>query len=90
MKTQFDFKLERGRVVGGDHAPLHLRVVIEGGRLAKATLGIEQKNGTINWQLSVQPAALTWAADCVERALVTANPAVNATPKAVDARREAT
>lgn len=72
QKMRLRFMLDNGRVVGDGLAPLHLRVDLEDGKLAKATLGIEQKGGGISWQLSVWPAALTWAADCVEEAITAA------------------
>ena len=82
--------LPKGRCVGDEHRPLHLRVDVEDGKLAKVTFGIEQRPGEISWQLSVAPEALHWGASEVENALVAAKMAANANTNAVDGRGEAT
>lgn len=70
MKLRIHKTLEDGRVVAGGRVPLHLRIDLEDGRLAKVAFGIDQKGGDVNWQLSVTPASLSWAVDCVEKALL--------------------
>jgi len=71
MKTRIHKTLQDGRVLGDSLAPLHLRIDLEDGRLAKVAFGIETDT-RINWQLLVTPASLSWAAGCVEAALLRA------------------
>lgn len=72
MKTTIHHVIADGRLVGDHHRPLHVRLDLEAGKLCKVTLGVEQREGVVSWQLSVLPAAVSLMAYYIEEALTAA------------------
>lgn len=74
MKTTTEHKLDHGRIVNGVEQPLYLRIEAEDGTVVRATLGIEQKDEKVSWQLSLHPSAFAWASHLVTAAVPRPNP----------------